>query len=335
MNVNDYAYPSARIRAMKGNLLDKTKIEELLRAHNLDEFVELLADTIYCRVFEGMGGINLRNIDRVLLDDLFDTHNKVFFMAPKNSQPLFFSMLMHYEIQCVKEIISSTISRKEVDTDKFPSRDPEFLRNLSKSDNLDEMFDLLKQSRYKKAFTEIQSVSDGTQILLALDKYFYDKLWRVLKSINNEIAKRILGPEFDFVNIMTLLRINKIGDSENRPKIDNYLVPTYKVRNIEKLISSGSIDEIVSNLSNTAYREALEEGLKAYMETKQLLKFEISLRKLLLQFSRKYLMGYPFQIGLLLGYLKLKESEIRNLRAIATGINHRLSSDDIKELIVI
>jgi vacuolar-type H+-ATPase subunit C/Vma6 len=45
--------------------------------------------------------------------------------------------------------------------------------------------------------------------------------------------------------------------------------------------------------------------------------------------------GDRFHIGALIGYLNLKENEVRNLMAILKGKDEKLSTDDIGKLIIL
>ncbi|RLI95081.1 MAG: hypothetical protein DRO90_00870 [Candidatus Altiarchaeales archaeon] len=330
MDVVNYAYPSARIRGMKSYLLSGEKINELIRADDLEEFLELLNDTYYSDILTDLKEKNITEIERILLHDLFSVVEKVFIMSPKNSSKLFFMMLKYYEIQSIKEVISKKINNENINLDIYPSRNKLLLERISKSTTLDEISNLLMENKY----IDSSQISEPMELLFYLDKYFYMKLFDVLNSLNDRGAMHLIGPEFDFLNLMLILRFKNLGICE-KSIIQDYAVPGYKVREFENLISAESIEDIVSILEGSAYSNPLNDGLRFYTEKKSLLGFEISFRRFLIELYKNAFLGCPFSVTLLLAYIRLKENEIRNLRSISIGIVYGIDKYEIENLVVV
>jgi V/A-type H+-transporting ATPase subunit C len=154
-----------------------------------------------------------------------------------------------------------------------------------------------------------------------------------LKGRDKEIAKQLIGIEIDAMNIMILLRT-----IHWRGKIDPDLIIPYFYHLSEKLVNEcakcDSLEDVITKLSKTPYGKILNQSLENYRQKRSLLSFELSLKKYCLEKNENFLRGDPFQIGTLLGYLKLKEVEIENLRAIAVGIENKLPEEEIEKLIL-
>ena len=331
MNTIRYAYPSARIRGMKSYLLSKEKITELLRADDIDGFLELLSDTYYSDIIADLKEASVTGIERILLHDLFNTLEKVFLMSPKNSKQLFFTILKYYEIQFIKEIISKKINNENINVEIFPSRNKLLLEGIAKSAAFDEILNLLMENEYIKL--DSQQVSEPMELLFYLDKYFYMKLFNVLSSVDKR-AMHLIGPEFDFLNLVLILRFKNLGIND-KSIIQNYLVPGYKVGELDGLISAESIENVVSILEDSPYNRPLSDGLRFYAEKKSLLGFEISFKRFLKRRYERVFFGYPFSIAFPLAYIRLKENEIRNLRSILIGIAYGIDKDEMENLLVI
>ena len=133
------------------------------------------------------------------------------------------------------------------------------------------------------------------------------------------------------MNILTLLR------TLGKEQPEKYLLPCYyKLRKdyLERCLKSKTISELVGKLSESNYGKILTGALPEYEKTNSLLPFEIKLKRHVLERNKLALQGDPFHLGTLLGYLKLKELEVENLRIIAVGVFHGFAEEEITNLLV-
>ena len=91
-----------------------------------------------------------------------------------------------------------------------------------------------------------------------------------------------------------------------------------------------NLDAAVELLAGTRYEPALRDGLQAYKQSSRLSEFEIHLRRFRLSWLSKWIFKDPLGIGVFLGYLALKITEINNLRWITHGIQLGLGTSEIK-----
>jgi V/A-type H+-transporting ATPase subunit C len=76
------------------------------------------------------------------------------------------------------------------------------------------------------------------------------------------------------------------------------------------------------------------EALPEYEKTNSLLSLEKALDEFILRTGWDISMKHPFGIGPLMGFLSLKEVEMRNVRALAVAKEANLNHDDIRSLMV-
>ncbi|MBM3138088.1 MAG: hypothetical protein FJZ98_07865, partial [Chloroflexi bacterium] len=75
----------------------------------------------------------------------------------------------------------------------------------------------------------------------------------------------------------------------------------------------------------------LAEAVNCYQTTGMLSEFENQMRMYLLSWSAGLPSQYPLGIGVVLGFVALKRSEIKNLRWIAKGIESGFEANYIRE----
>ena len=51
--------------------------------------------------------------------------------------------------------------------------------------------------------------------------------------------------------------------------------------------------------------------------------------------NKRIFISNPFQIGIFLGFMRLKENETDNLRKIAVGIENQIAAEEIRGMLVI
>jgi V/A-type H+-transporting ATPase subunit C len=165
-----------------------------------------------------------------------------------------------------------------------------------------------------------------------LDRYYFDTLWKRVKKLSGgdrKIAMEFVGVEIDSVNLLNVLRARKL-----RLKLTEELtVPVEYRLKLSAITGLNRVEDIISAAG--FYNKILKDKIKQYEETTSLYVFEKALRSVLVERSRAAFTGLPFHIGVLLGFLKLKEVEIQNLKGIALGIDNGAAEADIKDVLVV
>lgn len=335
---SNYAYPNVRVMAMKGFLLKETDIKALISAKDLECYVALLEHTPYRENFSKLERINIDSIENAIFMHLVNTNKKVLNMAPDKAAHFFAECFKKYEIELLKIIINRS-DRTDVDySSYYPilGRDVrKVITQILESRNITDIVELLRGTKYGMFIDSSVSGEQRLSLITALDRYYFENLWKSiegLSKIDRKMARMIIGTEIDIINIMTILRAIK-GNYD----AEKFLIPVgYRLRleDITGILGLSHIADFVSKLSSTAYASILEKSLTRYEETNSLLSFELNLKNYLLQVGRDLFTGYPFHIGIPLGFIIMKEMEVENLRTIAMGIDSKLSQEEIEDMIV-
>jgi len=339
----DYAYPNARVMALKSFMLKEDDMKGLVAAKNLEEYISLLEHTPYK---QGMGKITateIEGIENALLSSLIAVNRLALGIAPRDTQKFFAAYMAVHEVELLKLIINSFEPRedgKREDTD-YSVYDPilssdakRFVKEAADAKTKKEAIELLKGTNYDflcDATAEDLNLQGYTSSML--DKHYYENLWDAIEGVSSQDAeylKKLVGTEIDITNIMILLRSTLCGCRAERFTISGGFRLASRIGGL----SGKDAAEIESFLSSTFYRDAVSEGMKNYEKEKSLLRLELMFKKRILAEYRRVFLGNPFHIGVLLGFLKLKEYEVKNLRAIAVAVENGLNPRDIMELVI-
>lgn len=326
---------------MKNLFIGRRDLEEASRITNLRDFILFLENTPY--TVESTTEASIYGIEEILLRNLLSISEKIMnfirVMGFVHEDIAYFlgKRFVKYEVIAIEGIINSGLENRGI-YDFALSRD---LRNsVGKAKDMEEFVTMLEDTRYRNAIMDVMDDYRKTEsaliLNLALERAYLSELWLSIEGLpksDREMARELTGIEIDAVNILTLLRIR---DPYQRRR---FIIPYYcnlKERHMARCIKSTKTADIVTMLFRSPYRDLCKE-IGRSEEKGSLLPVELGLRRYSLNKSKtalSALSGDPFGIGAILAFLKMKEIEFENLRAIAVGIENKLPFEEIRELLV-
>ncbi len=349
MNVTNYANVYARIRARVGDILDEGRLRELVDTRP-DDFVPLLMDTGYKDKLTkaGVVDVDARRIELALKKELVDQYVMVLRSTKDAIRDMFYEILRRLEVKNLKAIIrtkASTMQTRGVEEILIFPVDEVFKRKLSgliEAESLEEVI-----SRVEKPYREVlegvlPAYEESKRIFVlenALDAEISGAIWvrmEKLRREDKEIVRSIVGSEFDLVNLMTLLRCKAEGISEG--EMEDYLLPhTYAVDfNTIAMSESKAAEDVgatIRLMPASAYKDVLNRALPSFESEKTLIPFEDALWRHFFMTVKKTLKGYPINIGTIIGFLYLKEIEIKNLSTIAVFKENEIPPEEISKFV--
>ena len=342
----------------KLRLIDPKDMKSLA-GRSVQDLCLTLADTTYREEISEIPSEQLSSLslERAFLRSFMRTCRQIMDHSPRDIAFLLSTILMKYEIGTAKTIlrtIEANLGIEEAWNLVVPAgnlNELECRRILENSQDINEAVEFLSGSEYGPALLESlkEYEKTGTFLFLetALDRFVCRRLWRSaerLRGLDRNIGKTILGLEIDAVNIRTLLRCKTLGINKEQTK--RYLLPVSKVfreNELDAALESADIESAINSLSAAAerayardYRYVLDDILEEYMSSVSLPRLELALERSLLRANLRMLKRYTpfFNIGLILAFLNLKWTEIRNLIACARGTEGGVSPEKIRELLI-
>ncbi len=340
LDVMKYSFINAKIRAMKSRLLKDSVYQQLLETTHLDAFVKVLMETEYSAELSevDMKDPDISEVISALDEHLIKCYKTILqFFKVKNENDFIRTILSRLEIENIKIVIrgkfkgltSVMIADNLIPTEGVTNLNFEELIN---SRDVEHFVSLLAKTRYERPLSNALPLFERdrrTAVLeRPLDALYYLDLTRSIKTLSgadSHIMKAYLGTFCDINNIMLILRSRLFFDLPSDDIMTMYIPYGYRLAKSEAVALSKAGEE--------DYREVFGKTHygKKVVSFKTLPELEMSLLSILAHQTKKMMMGYPFHIGTVAGFLALKETETGNLKSIAEGKRHALPEGQIRD----
>ena len=326
MDLMQFTQALSRIWVLETRLLDKAKIERMIEAPDADDVIKILSETEYANVmgnvkrasdYEEMLSAELQRVYNLVYElcpvkdivNLFSTkyiyHNVKVLLKGKFLGKDFSNLLIHLGKDDVNEI------KRKIDSDSFG----DLRGNIGKA--------------VMTAVEDFEATKDPQRIDIIVDKFMFEELVEIRKSLNYSFTDKIINAMIDSTNIKTLLRIKKQG--KGREFAQEVIVPGgYIDKDTLVSIINESPENIISKLSFSVYSEIVREGLEGYIATNS--------ANLLEKLSDNYIMALmkdskfvTFGPERILSYIYAKETEIKLIRIIMVGKLNNVAEEVIRE----
>jgi ATP synthase A1 C subunit len=362
MSVSEYAYVYARTRARMSELLSERKLRELVDARR-EDFLPLLMDTAYKGKLTkaALVEIDARRIERALKEELIDQYLMVIRSTNGVVRAIFEAIFRRLEVKNLKAVIRAKAVAGTGATEAvmlFPV-EAFFKRKISRLRDVDSLESVIKQLEkpYRSILEEVLSAYEKSKRLLilenALDNEFSNALWNgieKLRGADKELVRELIGTEFDITNIRTLLRCKSEGIVG--AEIMNYFLPygyarDFGVDAVKDSIAAENVSTAIQLMPASAYKDVLTGALASYeaeghrpatpsapVKGLSLIPFESALSRYFFVTIKDIMSGYPINIGTAIGFLYLKEVEIKNLCTIAVCKENEISAEETMKMVM-
>ena len=170
-----------------------------------------------------------------------------------------------------------------------------------------------------------------------LDKLHYQRL---LDSINpytqpTRIFLNYIRKEIDIVNLKTIMKLKHEGIYGD--EVMKYYIPGGMEIDTKYAQLLANYDTIKASLGDLSRLEVFEEYIKPAMEGDDITHKGIlsSMKKYQADQAKKMAHMYPLSVLPIIDFMVAKETEVRNIRVVARGVDGGLGRETIKGLVVI
>jgi len=339
-----YSFINAKIRAMISFLISPDLFSRMLDAEDLYKALELLKESAYHKgAVESLPReiTDLRVIEKQFIKDDIGLYKKIQKAIPGKAEKDLMSLFIEkYELEQLKVALRIWNRKMPVNAGDFILEDSINsgidYKKLIYAPNIEEIILILEDTPYRKPIlnTRQRFKDTGSVFYLeaSLDMDYYQRLLACVEQLSardQEIAKRIIGIEIDTENINWLIRMRKyysmaVGD------ILEWVIPggtRINKESIVRLYTTDGLTKIVDSVALGPYARIREliEGNMSFIEN--------FLHEVLLKEVKKVLSGYPFTIGVILGYVVLKRNETKNLSSLLYAKNLGWKKDEANNLL--
>ena len=324
---------------MKGRMLTRNELQTLAEARDIEELVTRMKNTVYLDVLSKLTKpYTAEKIEGALRENLVNNHVKMVSIA--GGSGVLNAYFVKYIIWNLKLILKGKALGKSYEelvpkinlrAEELVGRRDTVVKALV-AKNLEEAVAALAGSEFgedaAKAAAAYKDKGDLRLFDTYIDHVFYRDLGRALtiESQSPEV-KNIVAVDIDSYNILAVLRGKYWNLSQN--DIDDLIVATTsKVPKdtLQKMINIEKVSEAIMELGNTVYKDIIPQS--ATNDINAIMQLEASFESLQL---KRVISSFRtmFSVGIMVAALKLMMIEVRNLAAIASGVEQKVPAESI------
>lgn len=332
---DDYGYANARIRGMKSRLITDEQYNRLLKSSDFDDVVAGLGSTAYGRELSEVmiKEAGLIGFDEALRRNVMKAFGLILKITQSEARTLVNVLLGRWDVANIKAVLRGKnlgASSEAILGSMIPGGevDESVLLELAAARDVRDCVDMMATMRIPYAvpltgaFPEYAAKRNLAVLEIALDKFFYERSFKVLKrkNLNTGLVREMLKREIDTVNIMTLLRVVK--EDIDRRDAEVYFIDggaELSLSQLGELADKKGVEDVVATLSRTSYHKLLADKMPVYFETGSLTALQRALEQSLIRRGISMFRAEPLSVAGIIGYIWAKNNEVANLRVIARG----------------
>lgn len=329
--VSAYTVIHAVTRALYADLLSSSFWQSLIHAADYDAVLTLLSKSPYASYLEiSPTLLTPRRTVYQIRHHLIDVYTKLIRLAPQPARDVVARLWRHYEVDNVKAALRGNEAGANWDQvlhllypmDRHIAVGADRLRQMVEAPGIEHAVEALDGTPYYEVLSHALARYHAERTLfpleVALDLGYRRSLWETingLSGLDHEMALRTVGNFLDGDNLLWAIRYQVYHGLSEEEIINYTLAVGYLVRDrsIRAIARGASIDEVVFRIYPEFQSELRGTALNS---GEGLLRLERLILERALAECRRTFVGYPFHIGIPLGYVWLSEYEIRDLTVI-------------------
>lgn len=332
-----YAELAAAVRSFKAELIQPSQIERYVEAGSLSETVGLLTDGHVTSV----EGSDLTSVESYLIQRILKLAGRLAAYAPHDSRPLIKLFSSGYEFACVKEILRSIVDQVDpeealrhiVPAGKFTA---ERCKELIESHNQNRVIETLDDEALKRFVTpKLTGERSGMLAVSAVDQYYYTRLWAASNlpdPLDAQSARGLVGELIDHLNILLAFRARLVG-LDARSTSEMMIPVNYGLGHaLSELSEVTNVQNLVRVLDKTPYARCLQGPAPIDGGVTNI---ERALNRSHAESCLNTFAGSPFNVGLALAFLFLKNYELRDLFSIINAKANNVPADRVIDSLIL
>jgi V/A-type H+/Na+-transporting ATPase subunit C len=349
MNTNKVSMPNKIFgtvvaHSLRGKMLSKSELQTLAESRDIEELVTRMKNTVYLDALAKLTRpFTAEKVEGALREYLVNQHTKMVNIA--NGSAILNAYFVRHITWNLKIILKGKamgrtyeelLPKINLRAEELVGRRDLMVKALVAKD-FDEAVNSLAGSEFgedaKKAAQSYKEKGDVRVFDTYLDHAFYKSLDRaVVFESKLQDAQKLVGIDIDAYNVLAVLR-GKYWGLSPADVADLIVTTTTKVSKdtLQKMINTEKIQEAIGELAATTYKDLIPRSAANDIDVIMQLEagFEKEALKRIMNSFRTV-----FTIANLLASLKLMGYEIRNLAAIAAGVEQKISADKIMASLV-
>ena len=330
---------------IRGRMLSKTELQTLAEARDMDELVTRIKNTVYLDALAKISKpYTAEKIEGALREYLVNIHAKMVSVTGGSSilsayflKNITWNLKIVLKGKALGKSYDELVPKVNLRAEELLGRRDIIVKALV-SKNLDEAISALAGSEVAEDAAKAAAVYKDKGDLRVFDTYLdrtlYVHLGRAMNAESQSMdVKNIVSTDIDSYNVLAVLR-GKFWNLSPSDISDLIVTTTSKVtkETIQKMINTEKISEAIGELATTVYKDIIPQTATNDIEAILQLEsgFESTELKRVISAFRTM-----FSVGIVVAALKFLMIEVRNLSAIASGIEQKVGTEAIVSRLII
>jgi V/A-type H+-transporting ATPase subunit C len=326
-------------------MLSKTELQTLAEARDMDELVTRIKNTVYLDALAKISKpYTAEKIEGALREYLVNIHAKMVSVTGGSSilsayflKNITWNLKIVLKGKALGKSYDELVPKVNLRAEELLGRRDIIVKALV-SKSLDEAISALAGSEVAEDAAKAAAVYKDKGDLRVFDTYLdrtlYIHLGRAMNAESQSMdVKNIVSTDIDSYNVLAVLR-GKFWNLSPNDINDLIVTTTSKVTKdtIQKMINTEKISEAIGELANTVYKDIIPQTASNDIEAILQLEsgFEATELKRVVSAFRTM-----FSVGIVVAALKLLMIEVRNLSAIASGVEQKVGTEAIVSRLII
>jgi len=324
----------------KGVLLSGATLEELLSAKGLDELVLRLKGTVYSPYVSKLRPpYDSKSLELLFREHLADLHH---WLSVKTGDEVLSALYLKYLASDLKAVIKGKALGKgeeeilknlDMHAEELAGR-RDLIAKAVAAKGVEGAIAALKGSEFgdviERAIESYRTTGKFCLIDLYLDHSLYKRLNSAFKG--DRRVRPFVAYEIDRYNVKVILR-GKLWNMEESEMESLLILPGFdlKANSLKAMVGMG-LQEAYDYLRSTPYAKIVPEGKADELHIARL---EDGFDLLGYRYANRCFVWEPFEPVVMIGIVKLKELEVRNLTTIAFGVEQGIPPDEIRRGLIL
>jgi len=329
---------------LRGRMLTKGELQTLAESRDIEELVTRMKNTVYLDALAKLTKpYSAEKVESALREYLVNMHAKMVNIA--GGSGILNAYFVKYITMNLKLVLKGKALGKTYEellpkinlrAEELVGRRDLVVKALVAKD-LDEAIGSLAGSEFgedaAKAAAAYKEKGDVRLFDTYLDHAFHHALDRALATeATAQDVKKLVATDIDSYNILAVLR-GKFWGLSQQDVTDLIVTTTPKVtkETLTKMINTEKLPEAIGELNSTVYRDIVPQNAANDIDAIMQLEagFEsVALKRVISSFRA------VFTVAIMLSAIKLMMIEVRNLAAIAAGVEQKVPTETIMQRLV-
>lgn len=334
LNRSQYTYATGLIRALEPKLLDRTDLERMIDAKNIEEAFKVFNDTDYA---DNLLDVQAEEFEKALDDDLQQT--KDLFDKIVRGKDLLRFLFLEYDFHNIKTLFKARFLEKDLDELLFSlgtqnleflkkyilKQEKEVINNFELEGKLDsEIKEIIDQ-----AMTEFNENPHPHRIDAFLDRKYFELLKDLANKLNNQFINELVNFQIDLANLKIFLRARKLEKGKTDIQ-DQFISGGHII--LKELLAyyDQSLEDFFKFFAKHYNDKRVWQALEEYLKDEKLWLLEKNLEDAKLEHLRKA-KYVSFGPEVAVSFFYAKKNANSNVRSIMKGKLNEINREETRK----